>query len=95
MIFEESIHARWNNAGEDILEMIADAEPKGHRVQLLRSFGKPALKRGGDAPRVIMTEPKRTKPDPELFHFVHLAPWWSLFPCLSTRRLTPDLEQQW
>ena len=53
--------------------MIADAEPKGHRVQLLRSFGKPALKRGGDAPRVIMTEPKRTKPDPELFHFVHLA----------------------
>ena len=29
--------------------MIADAEPKGHRVQLLRSFGKPALKRGGDA----------------------------------------------
>ena len=53
--------------------MIADAEPKGHRVQLLRSFGKPALKRGGDAPRVIMTEPKRTKPDPELFHFVHLG----------------------
>ena len=49
MIFEESIHARRNNAGEDILEMIADAEPNGHRIQLLRSFGKPALKRGGDA----------------------------------------------